>query len=411
MNVLKKSQLLLVSLILLIVILLGCIPTQLVMALSREESLQDDETGVNSLRGAKIEVPRLIMEKTSHSSNINLETTSETADNLHLIPNFAIGSQTGMGGGTYNVFDSLNVVNTTSLTTPNNVITGELPDGTGTPSERNASFTIGAITDFTLNELQFRIQSVTSAPDWREIENETSGVDARSSTTYVEAAQEINITDDYANITHLHIYLRYYDAAFGSGGIPTGTVSIFDDSGGEPGIQLGTTTLEDSFTIADIGLKMTAWVSYEFPNPINVTKGKYWLVLNDTSANAANYWVWYTQKDSNGEDYGEWLARSTHGGSWSHEPFPAGDIVSAIKILPTDVNMNKLTYSSPEDISMTYNTTDGNYTLTSFTFKANSTSQHVFHTNTSVSFDLAFVANYTYSSNPISAISSYLVSN
>ncbi|MHA2294193.1 MAG: hypothetical protein ACXACK_18690 [Candidatus Hodarchaeales archaeon] len=303
------------------------------------------ETAINRLQGTgelSVGVPKLI-KKSENAFN----SPTELSQNNCSQPNFAVGSQTGMGGGTYNVYDSLNVVNTTSLTTQNNIITGELPDGTGTPSERNASFTIGAITDFTRNELQFRIQSATSAPDWREIENETSGVDDRLSGTYVEAAQEINITDDYANITDIHIYLQYYDDAFGSGGIPTGTVSIFNDSSGEPGIQLGTTTLEDSFTTFDVGLQITAWVTYEFPNPINVTKGKYWLVLNDTSANAANYWVWYTQEDSTGEDYGEWLARSTHGGSWSHEPFPAGDIVSAIKILPTDVNMNKLTYSTP----------------------------------------------------------------
>ncbi|MFX0170399.1 MAG: hypothetical protein ACFE9L_00610 [Candidatus Hodarchaeota archaeon] len=414
MNILTKNKAIIGSLAILLVIMLSCIPTQLVMALSQNETLHDEKIGVNTLRGTKIDVPRLIKDMTSYSSNVNLNTTSKTSNNVYLNPNFAIGIQRGLGEGIYNIFDSLNVLDTTSLTTENNVTTGQLPptaSGTGTPSERNASFTIETISDFTRNDLQFEIQSITSIPDWREIENETAGVDPRQSSTYIEAAQEINITDDYANITHIHIYLQYYDAAFGSGGIPTGTISIFEDSSGEPGIQLGSTTLEDGFTTADIGLKVTAWVTYEFPNPINVTKGKYWLVLNDTSTNAANYWVWYTQKDSNGEDYGEWLARSTHGGAWSHEPFPAGDIVSAIKILPTDVNMNKLTYSSPDEISMTYNTTDGNYTLTSFTFKANSTSQHVFYTNTSVSFDLFFIANFTYTSNPITATSSFLTSN
>ncbi|MFX0170400.1 MAG: hypothetical protein ACFE9L_00615 [Candidatus Hodarchaeota archaeon] len=396
-----------------ILIFVSIFPASFVEMLILNDCSQD-ETAVNELQGADesfVDVTRFMNETENTFSS-----QTESSQNNRSTPYSAIGSQTGLGGGIYNVFDTLNVVNTTSLTTENNVTTGELPpvgEGTGTPSEHNASFTIGAVTDFTRNDLQFEIQSVTSTPDWREIENETVGVDARQSSTYIEAAQEINITDDYANITHVHIYLRYYDAAFGSGGIPTGTVSIFDDSGsgGEPGIQLGSTTLQDGFTTADVGLDMTAWITYEFPNPINVTKGKYWLVLNDTSANAANYWVWYTQKDSNGEDYGEWLARSTHGGIWNHEPFPAGDIVSAIKILPTDVNMNKLTYSNPDEISMTYNTTDGNYTLTSFTFKANSTSQHVFYANTSVDFVLESVANYSYTTNPISGKSSYKVQN
>ena len=57
---------------------------------------------------------------------------------------------------------------------------------------------------------------------------------------------------------------------------------------------------------------------------------------------------------------------------------------------------------------MTYNT---EYELSSFSFKANNTESHDFHTNTSVSFTVQSWADYSYSSNPLAAAATYQVQN
>ncbi|MHA1996232.1 MAG: hypothetical protein ACW97Z_16995, partial [Candidatus Hodarchaeales archaeon] len=316
-------------------------------------------------------------------------------------------NQIGNGEGNYQIQDSLIKINSTSYDTQNSIIQGN-------PTEHNTSFsTDNSLTNFSLNSQDFYISNVSAKEDWRLIENEIADVDPRNSLTYIEVAQEFEINDNYANITKVEVYIKYIDLSK-DGQYPQGSVSIFNDSSGEPDTLLGTSALEEKFgdPPLDLGIPVgPAWPIYSFPEPISVTKGSYWLVLNDTGNQSAGYWEWYSQDDQTNEDAGDMLAKGNHGDSWVVNPFPQGDILSTIRVLSTDQNGNNLTYSSPNEISMTYNTSDGNYELSSFLFKANDTSIHNLYTNTSVSFTLQSIENFSFSSFIITPNITYHVHN
>ncbi|MFX0204866.1 MAG: hypothetical protein ACFFDT_02695, partial [Candidatus Hodarchaeota archaeon] len=108
MNVLIKNKPVIGSLVILLVIILGSIPTQLVTTCLQDKSLQDEDSDVNSLRGVKVEIPKLMKKKPSQLSSIYLESTSEMTNNSLSIPKFFIGEQAGIGGGSYNIYDSFN---------------------------------------------------------------------------------------------------------------------------------------------------------------------------------------------------------------------------------------------------------------------------------------------------------------
>lgn len=322
-------------------------------------------------------------------------------------PILTIGKQVGNGEGIYQVYDSLIKINSSSLDTQDRSI-GEIK---GNPSEHNTTLTLSPLTDFSISTLDMVIQDVTAEEDWRSIENETSeAFNATSTEGWLEVGQKFNITDNYANITSVEVFLKYFDVNSG-GDFPHGNISIFTEDSGKPSTQLGTTTLEEGFGSppwnwgSPIG---PAWVTYTFPKPINVTKGSYWLVLNDTGNHAEGYWEWYGQNDLTNGDAGDCAAKSTHDGTWQLVAFPEVDILSAIRVLSTDVNWDRLIYSNPQEVSMTYNT---DYELNSFSFKANNTESHDFSTNTSVSFTIQSRANYSFSYNPLTASAKYQVQN
>lgn len=310
----------------------------------------------------------------------------------------------GSGEGLYQIRDSLIRITKSSLDTTNSIMNGN-------PTDNNDTFTVSSLDGYSWNTLNFHLENVTANDDWRSIENETVDADTRLSLTYLEAAQEFKVKEDYANITQVSIYLKYVDDAK-DGKIPHGNVSIFDDNSGEPGNQLGTTRLEDAFALLDLGVPIgPTWVTYSFSKSINVSKGSYWLVLNDTGNQAFGHWEWYTQDDINNKDAGDWAAKASHDGSWVSNPFPAGDILSVVRILPTNENWDKLTYTSPTQIGLTYNSTLGNYTLSSFSFIANDTSTHSFQANTSVLLNIKNYANFTYLFNPVNGHAAYKVAN
>ncbi|MFX0087652.1 MAG: hypothetical protein ACFFAU_18525, partial [Candidatus Hodarchaeota archaeon] len=172
---------------------------------------------------------------------------------------------------------------------------------------------------------------------WLIIENETENNDIRISTTYIEAAQKFEITEEICNITQIKLYIRYIDL-FKDGNYPQGTVSIFNDNTGVPGIQLGTTTLEEGFASLDLGVAIgPSWVTYTFSNPITVIQGYYWIVLSDTGNQAKGYWEWFTQDDQTNGDTGDWAAKSTHDGEWVLNPFPPGDLLSEVRIISESI--------------------------------------------------------------------------
>ncbi|MHA1228643.1 MAG: hypothetical protein ACTSPV_18110, partial [Candidatus Hodarchaeales archaeon] len=89
-----------------------------------------------------------------------------------------------------------------------------------------------------------------------------------------------------------------------------------------------------------------------------------------------------------------------------------------IRVRPVEKIGNKWVakkYSLKNDIKIWYSTTaDGGSEVLlddSTWFKANATNTHNFKSNTSISFNLNFVANYTYISNPFSVTPSFSVSN
>ncbi|MFX1286814.1 MAG: hypothetical protein ACFFB5_24460 [Promethearchaeota archaeon] len=180
------------------------------------------------------------------------------------------------------------------------------------------------------------IASETTGSDyWLIIENETKSSDTRRSTTYIEAAQKFEIMEENANITQVKLYILYVDL-YKDGDHPCGSVSIFNDNNGEPGVPLGTTPLEEVFGSLDLGVDIgPTWVNFTFPTPIRITQGFYWIVLSDTGNQAVCYWEWYTQRDLNNGDSGDWAVKSTHDTSWELNPDNnPSDLLSWVKITP-----------------------------------------------------------------------------
>ncbi|MFW9904435.1 MAG: hypothetical protein ACFFFH_08895 [Candidatus Thorarchaeota archaeon] len=363
-----------------------------------DSSIGSDDNQLVSIKKMKESIPALSSSSVLNNASVNINTLK--------IPSLAVGDQIGDGGGIYQVYDSLLKINSSSLDTQDSSI-GEI---SGDPDKHDTTITLSPLNNFTRNSIDLVIQDVIAEEDWRIIENDTSDPFNATSTTWLEVGQKFNITDNFSNITSVEIYLKYFDVN-SLGDFPHGNISIFTDSSGKPGTQLGTTTLEDEFGSPPYNWGPPpigpAWVTYTFPKPINVTKGSYWLVLNDTGNQAEGYWEWYGQDDSTNGDTGDWAAKSTHGGSWTIVTLPTIDILSAVRVLPTDANWNRLSYSNPKEVSMTYNS---DYELTSFFFKGNNTDSHDFSTNTSVSFTIQCSANYT-NSYPLTVSAKYQVQN
>ncbi|MFW9854757.1 MAG: hypothetical protein ACFFFG_06835 [Candidatus Thorarchaeota archaeon] len=349
---------------------------------------------------------RSVAKSSRISKELGNDPTDSAASDRGLLSH-SIGTRLGIGTGSHSVIDSYTRVNLSELNTMNSIKDGYT-------SQRNATFSIDPLVASSQEAVFFQIQEVIAQEDWRAMENNISSADSLSSTSFVEAGQKFEIKEDYANITEVSVFLKYVDAIGLDGNIPHGNVSIHDDNSGEPGKQLGTMTLEEGFGSLDIGPAIpAAWISYRFSVPINLTKGSYWLVLNDTGIPAEGSWEWYAQEDTSLGNAGDIVLKTSHVDTWSLNPFPydGHDIISAVRILPTDGNWNNLTYTSPSDIKMNYTTTEGGYTLSSFSFEANNTLSHEFNTTTSVSFSLLNTVNYAYSGNPINGTSTYRAEN
>ncbi|MHA2031385.1 MAG: hypothetical protein ACW99Q_18570, partial [Candidatus Kariarchaeaceae archaeon] len=402
--------------IVLLFVILGSLPAQLAIIPLFNDFLLDDNgirSSILEKSEASVAVPRLMGIET-HFSDSRFTSNNDTnpiSPRNPLTPKLAVGQQTGTGGGNVAINDSLLLIADTSMNTQNTISGGK-------PNSQTDTFTDTSLTDFTRNDLGFQLQSVTAEEDWREIESNYTDDANRNTRDYtdpvVSAAQQFSVSEPYANITQGRIYQWYEDKIDGDFKMPTGNISIFTDASGEPGAMLGTTTIENPYVGFEGIILGPLWRTYTFPNPIKVTQGTYWLVLNDTTNDGAvGGWGWYTRLDSVSGNYGSWAYKDTHTGNWYVNGPPAGDsdLICAIRILPTDASSNKLTYTNPSTISMTYNTSFGGYSLTSFTFQANNTDTHDFYTNTSVSFTLQDTGAFEYDSNPISGVITYRVQN
>ncbi|MFW9777533.1 MAG: hypothetical protein ACFFE8_01685 [Candidatus Heimdallarchaeota archaeon] len=386
--------------LLIFVVFLSSVPILLHSHLASERSSLE-EVEIDRLTGleTKIEIPRLMSE--SGGEFISDFIGSTAANRSH--SRFSIGQRAGPGGGSYSVYDSFNWTGSESLTTQN-TLTG------GLPTDRSDSLTISNPTGFSRQYGEFNISGVTATSDWRLIENlDNTGRGPVNSDPnglgYYEVAMSFNITEEFANITNLRIINDFNPL-----GSPQGTLYIVNSTGsGNPD---DSQILSEKLSLLTTGVQ---WDTYTFSSPVLLTKGTYFVVMNDTLQDPSNYWLWYWQHDliDDGSEDGTAYYKSFDHSTWLS--WGIATLPLQIEALPVEFNgvnyVNK-SYYSPSVLAFSYNTSVGNRELTSFTwFTWFDTTTHSFKTNTSVSFDLAFIANYTYSLNPISAASSYLVSN
>ncbi|MHA2304948.1 MAG: hypothetical protein ACXACU_06095, partial [Candidatus Hodarchaeales archaeon] len=239
------------------------------------------------------------------------------------------------------IFISQSVLPEISPSNQNTIQTNNVPNETQSSTSYQSLVEIeyGRSTETEISKSLLEISESNSLSSdttdyWLIIENEIENSDERVSTTYIEVAQKFEIIEEFANITEIKLYIQYVDFAK-DGDYPRGSVSIFTDNNGEPGTQLGTTTLEEGFSSLDLGISIgPTWVTYTFSVPIEVNQDHYWLVLSDTTNQGTGYWVWYTQDDQTNGDSGDWAAKGTHDGNWVLNPFPPGDLASEVRIQP-----------------------------------------------------------------------------
>ncbi|MFW9777534.1 MAG: hypothetical protein ACFFE8_01690 [Candidatus Heimdallarchaeota archaeon] len=386
-----------------LMLMLSSVYTQLSLILPFTDSLHDDDVDVNTLAGnnARIRIPSLMTETGGGSISDLISSSHYDSSSIKS----AIGQQTGFGGKSYSVYDSFNWTSVEILTTQN-TLSGGLPTG------RTDSLTISDPTGFTRQYGEFNISSVAASSDWRLIENFDNTLRGPVNSDpnglgYYEVAMSFNITEAFVNVTKVRIINNFNPL-----GSPQGTLYIVNSTGaGQPDDNQ---VLTEKLTLQVTGIQ---WDTYTFSSPVFLTKGMYFVVMNDTLQDPSNYWLWYWQHDliDDGSEDGTAYSKQFSHSTW--QPWGGGIATLPLQIeaLPLEFNgtdyVNR-TYTDPYSLGFSYNTSAGNRELTTFTWFAwNDTATHSFQTNTSVTFELTFVANYTYSLNPILAGSSYIAVN
>ncbi len=397
-----------VGILLILTLLLGSFPVQLILATTSNDSIQKNgKTHPLSKITGFNEVPRLTGKITpipDADTSFNTDSTESQLNN-HSTANFAIGSQSGTGGGTITIRDSFNWTGTEAMNTTNQYNASEIP------SIRTDSITITNSTGFNRNEAYFNITDVVAESDKRAIEEfgdpllpySTSRASGGITNWHFEMAMSFTIQDDYANLTKV----RTYTDGFGSA---TGQIYIVNSTSGAPDDSL---LLSSKENLASSGLD-PSWHEYTFDSPVLLRSGiTYYVVMNETNSDDVNnFWFWPYVQD--GRDDGKvYYKYNTHGPTqWTNQP--GQDLPLDIEVLPVEHNGTAYvakTYSIPTDIGFSYNTSVDNTELSSFWFPWNGTETHTFQTSSSVSFNLEFIANYTATANPLTGSTSYLVQN
>ena len=183
------------NLIILLLVVVGIIPNQLVLSTIQNYYISSD-VDLDPLRGSKtsVSLPRL-MTDASRITSISKESEKTSLSN-QTQPNFAIGSQSGSGGGSYDVTDIVNITQIESLS---------LIDGSTTPENHEDSFTIAPPSGFTNTTGWFNISNIAPQHDWRHIENDRNGDFLLPSDTpfydYKEVAMQFNFTESLLHNT------------------------------------------------------------------------------------------------------------------------------------------------------------------------------------------------------------------
>ncbi|MHA2248252.1 MAG: hypothetical protein ACXADY_25100, partial [Candidatus Hodarchaeales archaeon] len=400
-------------------VMLGSISAQLALPLSFHFShLKDDITEIDNLKGGtkSNKIPKLIEPQDCfivNSCDPKSESPSQEIKEDSR-PNFAIGSQSGVGGGSYTVNDSLNITNTENL---------DLTNTASTPDTRDDEFTITIPTGFTNNTGWFNITNIVPQYDSRHVEYDREG--DFTSDSYngfydtIEVAMEFSFPEDYVNLTQI----MAFTIAHQSGGLedPTGKIFIVNGTWETDHWEPNSSDILSSQE--DINL-LPNWRVYTFDEPVTLRGDHHYFVLmNDTSTTGA-WWEWGAQKDSgasnsDNDNEGEFFYKyQTHGANWTRGVGGyAFDINLIINVKPVEkvgADFNNKNFNQPDELALKYITTVDETNLSKFTwFEWNGTvdNTHSFTVNTSVTFDVLWVVNLTYSNNPLSASSSYFIQN
>ncbi|MFX0183729.1 MAG: hypothetical protein ACFE95_11655 [Candidatus Hodarchaeota archaeon] len=393
-----------VKTLILLFVILGSLPAQLTILPPFIDSLLDDNVVGGSIlekNEAFITLPRL-MRTTTHLFDTGFETShgpTLISQGNPLTSNFAIGQQTGTGGGTYNIYDSFNWTGQEVMNTSNEYVSNK-------PTSNADSLSITNSTGFNRQYGVFNITNVIAEYNKSSIEDDTTSTYWTSDTNlYYEVAMSFNISIDYAYLKKVRTYTAASTGA-------NGTIYITDDdTGGKPD-ETSIKSSKEILNKAGIG-----WHEYTFDSEILLERGQtYFIVMNESTLGGEYWWWYYTLDSALGDGDNESAVYYRQGEHWGGTWYPTPtDLPLQIEILPVEWNgthYNPTTYANPSELDFTYESSEGSSKLSTFKqFQWNDSTWHKFSTNTSVSFDLSFVANYTYALSPISGTTTYLVNN
>ncbi|MFX1246888.1 MAG: hypothetical protein ACFFBQ_05845, partial [Promethearchaeota archaeon] len=418
-----KKQYQVTTILLILSLIASVIPTNLLFPLSNGQISSEKGDNSNSISTTFSQIPRLmtICNDSFIGSAFRKENSSELSkknQENNSLTKFVIGSQSGVGSGSYEAKDSAILSSNTNL---------DVEDGhwRSQPEEHQNSITITIPSGFTNKSGYFNINEVTALPDWRLVENETTGMTQRQSDSFYEGAQEFIVEETDLNLTKINLFIDMIDTNDMDDQKPNGEFLVVSDNSGEPNSTdvIGKITLETHPTLAGLSdggswsAPTNGWLQYTFSPAIHLSKGTFWFILNGTGEGGAGYWRWYTVSDGSGNpDKGEWdFKLGSHSGSWSE--WPNVDMVIMPQVLPVEFisssYVNKK-YSSPQSLEFIYRTSIDDTNLASFSwFQWNGTSDniHYFLTNTSINLTLSWRINITDLNNPLSVLSSYLTNN
>ncbi|MHA2095502.1 MAG: hypothetical protein ACW98F_12860, partial [Candidatus Hodarchaeales archaeon] len=385
-------------------LLFNLLPNHVLISISAMNNGSDINLSPLSSSAPTVYVDRLLTQKDVYNSQSSDALSSELSFTNASNPNFAIGSQSGTGGGSITIRDSFNWTGIESLNTTNQY-------ASDIPTNRTDSVTITNSTGFNRNEASFNITDVVAESDKRAIEEYgdplldffTSRGTGGISNWHYEIAMSFTIQEEYANLTKV----RTYTDGFGSA---TGNIYIVNSTSNAPDDTL---LLSSQESLISSGLD-PSWHEYTFDNPIILRSGiTYFVVMNETNGDDVNdFWKWLYVQDGRDDGTVYYKYNSHAADQWTNQP--GQDLPLEIEVLPVEYNGTAYvakTYTAPTDVGFSYNTSVDDTALSAFEFDWNDTETHTFQTTTSVSFNLAFIANYTSSSNPLIGTTSYFVQN
>ncbi|MFX0087114.1 MAG: hypothetical protein ACFFAU_15805, partial [Candidatus Hodarchaeota archaeon] len=391
------------SIAVIISLLLSTLPMEILFQFSNENS--NNNIAIQRERNVEktLNRPRLMKIKTNVTSNIFVSIPILDENMQSNRSKLAINSKSGSTSGNISIKDSYIWTGTETINTSN-----AIDPLTGLPTNYNDSVTISHSSDWICQNGWFNISNIIAEKDYRLIEDyeyDRGSVNSKATEdAFYEIAMSFSISEDFANLTKIFTYTSELAN-------PSGLIYIVNSTLGEPD---DTKILSSKLSL--FPTNNPQWNEYEFNEPILLKGGiKYFIVMNSTSTN--KIWEWYYQNDTldDGVDEGDvYYKKASHTqNNWTF--WDDVDLPLIIEVLPMEYNGS--TYQTKKyynlgELSLSYNTSVDNTTLSSpVWFEWNDTENHIFNSNISLSFTLDFIANYTYSSNPINCTINYIVDN